>query len=261
MSLMDTSSFSSIVFVGLVFLLAGLVKGVTGMGLPTVAVALLTLRMSPLEAAALLIVPSSITNVWQLMAGPALYPLWRRLRTLLIAVCVGTGAAGWALSSSAATGASLAVAAWTGSALGLALLGYGLLGLNGWKPRVPQRAERWAGPLAGAATGVMAGVTGVFVMPVAPYLQALDMEKDDLIQAMGLAFTVSTLALATMLACRGEWHASAAGSSFLALLPAGGGMLLGQWLRDHMRPALFRRCFFISLLALGAHQCLRVFAS
>jgi uncharacterized membrane protein YfcA len=249
MALMDTSN----LFIALVFVLAGLVKGVTGMGLPTVAVALLTLRMPPLEAAALLIVPSSITNVWQLMAGPALYPLWCRLRMLLVAVCIGTAGAGWALSSSAV------VVAWSGTVLGLALLGYGVLGLSGWKPRVPPHAERWAGPLAGAVTGAMAGVTGVFVMPVAPYLQALDMEKDDLIQAMGLAFTVSTLALAAMLACRGEWHASAAGSSFLALLPAGGGMWLGQWLRDRMQPALFRRCFFISLLALGAHQCLRTF--
>jgi uncharacterized membrane protein YfcA len=76
-------------FITLVFVLAGAVKGVTGMGLPTVAVALLTLRMPPLEAAALLIVPSSVTNVWQLAAGPALYPLWLRFRWLLLAVCAG----------------------------------------------------------------------------------------------------------------------------------------------------------------------------
>jgi uncharacterized membrane protein YfcA len=234
---MDTS----LIFVALVFVLAGMVKGVTGMGLPTVAVALLTLKMSPLEAAGLLIVPSSMTNVWQLAAGPALYPLWLRMRTLLLAVP--------------------AAAAWSGAVLGLALVAYGVLGLTGWRWHVAPRAEAWAGPLAGAATGVMAGVTGVFVMPAAPYLQALALEKDELVQAMGLAFTVSTLALAVMLACRGEWHASAAGSSFLALLPAGGGMLLGQWLRERMPPALFRRCFFVSLLALGAHQCLRTFTN
>jgi uncharacterized membrane protein YfcA len=230
-------------FIALVFVLAGLVKGVTGMGLPTVAVALLTLRMSPLEAAALLIVPSSITNVWQLAAGPALYPLWRRLRWLLLAVCVGTGCA-----------PLLAGAAWSGAVLGVALLAYGVLGLTGWRMRVAPRAERWAGPLAGAATGVMAGVTGVFVMPVAPYLQALNLDKEDLIQAMGMAFTVSTLALAAMLAARGEWHVTAAGQSLLALVPAFAGMQLGQWLRGRMPPVVFRRCFFIALLALGAHQ-------
>ncbi len=230
-------------FIAFVFVLAGIVKGVTGMGLPTVAVAVLTLRMAPLEAAALLIVPSAITNVWQLAAGPALYPLWLRFRWLLLAVCAGTACA-----------PLLGAAAWSGTVLGLALLGYGVLGLTGWRMRVAPCAERWGGPLAGAATGVMAGVTGVFVMPVAPYLQALDLDKDDLIQAMGMAFTVSTLALAAMLAARGGWHASAAGQSLLALLPAIAGMQLGQWLRGRMQAAVFRRCFFIALLALGAHQ-------
>jgi uncharacterized membrane protein YfcA len=244
---MDTS----LIFVGLVFVLAGMVKGVTGMGLPTVAIALLTLRMPPLEAAALLIVPSSVTNVWQLAAGPALYPLWQRFRTLLIGVCVGTAVAG--------TAAAWLAGGWAaGAVLGLALVGYGLLGLTGWRMKVPARHQRWAGPLAGAATGAMSAFTGVFVMPVAPYLQALDLDKDDLVQALGMTFTVGTLALAVMLACRGEWHASAAGGSLLALLPAGCGMLLGQWLRDRMQPALFRRCFFVSLMALGAHQLLRI---
>jgi uncharacterized membrane protein YfcA len=255
---MDTS----VLFIGLVFVLAGLVKGVTGMGLPTVAVALLTLRMPPLEAAALLIVPSSVTNVWQLAVGPALYPLWQRFRTLLAGVCTGTTVAGaaaaWLSSGAVAVPAPALGGHLAGAVLGLALAGYGLLGLSGWRMRVAARHERWAGPLAGAATGAMAAVTGVFVMPVAPYLQALELSKDDLVQAMGLAFTVSTLALAVMLVCRGEWQASAAGDSFLALLPACGGMMLGQWLRGRMQAALFRRCFFISLVALGAHQLLRI---
>jgi uncharacterized membrane protein YfcA len=251
---MDTS----LLFIGLVFLLAGLVKGVTGMGLPTVAVALLTLRMPPLEAAALLIVPSSVTNVWQLAVGPALYPLWQRFRGLLAGVCVGTAIAGAALAWLSGDDAGTGTGRVAGAVLGLALAGYGLLGLTGWRMRVAARHQRWAGPLAGAATGAMSAITGVFVMPVAPYLQALELDKDDLVQALGLAFTVATLALAVMLVCRGEWQTSAAGGSFLALLPACGGMMLGQWLRDRMRPALFRRCFFVSLVALGAHQLLRI---
>lgn len=45
-----------------VFLLAGFVKGVIGLGLPTVAVGLLSLVMPPVQAAALLILPSMVTN-------------------------------------------------------------------------------------------------------------------------------------------------------------------------------------------------------
>ena len=241
MVLMDT------LFIALVFVAAGLVKGVTGMGLPTVAVALLTLRMPPLEAAALLIVPSSVTNVWQLATGSPVYPLFQRFWPVLLAVCTGTACA-----------PLLGAAEWSGAVLGVALAGYGVLGLTGWRMHVSPRAQRWAGPLSGFGTGIMAGITGVFTVPVVPYLQALDLERDDLIQAMGMAFTVATLALACMLAVRGEWHATAAGSSFLALIPAVIGMQIGQWLRERMQPALFRRCFFIALLLLGAHQLLKV---
>src|SRR5262245_4778929 len=57
-------------FVAAVFALAGLVKGVIGMGLPTVSMGLLAVVMSPLEAAALLVLPSFLTNLWQMIAGP-----------------------------------------------------------------------------------------------------------------------------------------------------------------------------------------------
>ncbi len=242
-------------FIALVFVLAGLVKGVTGMGLPTVAVALLSLKMAPLEAAALLIVPSALTNVWQLATGPALYPLWRRLRPMLLATCVGTAIGGWLLlAPGAGTGSE---AAWTPAVLGVLLAGYGTLGLSGWRGRVPQTAQRWAGPLAGLATGAIASTTGVFIMPAAPYLQALDLDREDLVQALGLSFTVSTLALAAMLAWRGDWHAGAATGSLLALLPAALGIVVGQWLRQRMSAAVFRRCFFIALIGLGLHQCVR----
>ena len=233
-------------FIGLVFVLAGVVKGVTGMGLPTVAVALLSLRMAPLEAAALLIVPSALTNVWQLATGPALYPLWRRLRAMLLAPAADAGMAPEGHS-----------AAWTAAVLGVLLVGYGVLGLSGWRGHVPPAAQRWAGPLTGVATGAIASVTGVFIMPSAPYLQALGLSREDLVQALGLSFTASTLALAVMLAWRGEWHASVATGSFLALAPAALGIAAGQWLRARMSADVFRRCFFVALVGLGAHQCVR----
>ena len=66
--------------IGATFLLAGLVKGVIGMGLPTVAMGLLALALPPAEAAAILVVPSLVTNVWQLLAGPRFAALARGWR-------------------------------------------------------------------------------------------------------------------------------------------------------------------------------------
>jgi hypothetical protein len=85
-----SDSTTIVVWVGLTFVAAGLIKGVVGMGLPTVAMGVLSLVMAPAAAAAMLVVPSLVTNVWQLLAGPAFGALLRRLATMMVAVFAGT---------------------------------------------------------------------------------------------------------------------------------------------------------------------------
>lgn len=241
-------SLTTILIISATFFVAGWVKGVVGLGLPTVAIGLLGLAMPPAEAAAMLIVPSFVTNVWQLAAGPAFRPLLRRLWPMLAGICGGTLAGGWLLGGS--------VSAHATTALGIALTIYAAAGLASLRLSIPRHAESRLSPAIGAATGLVTAATGVFVIPAVPYLQMLGLEKDDLMQALGLAFTVSTVALAMTLAYSGAFHATAAGTSFLALLPALGGMFAGQRMRSGIRPAVFRRCFFVGLLMLGAHLAL-----
>ena len=83
------------------------------------------------------------------------------------------------------------------------------------------------------------------------------MDREELIQALGLNFTVSTLALAAGLAQTGLLKTAVAGTAMLALIAAVLGMLFGQYLRKRIRPETFRRCFFVGLLLLGAHLALR----
>jgi uncharacterized protein len=235
------------------FVVAGLVKGVIGMGLPTVAMGLLGLVMAPVEAAALLVVPSLVTNVWQLAAGPQLIALLKRFGTMMLTVCLGT-----ALGIGLLTGGATTIAA---TALGSVLAAYGALGLVSARFTVPAHSERWLSPLIGLITGVLTGATGVFVIPAVPYLSALGLEKEDLIQALGLSFTVSTVALAIGLWLSGQLQASVAGGSLLALVPAVGGMVLGQSIRNRLRPEAFRRWFFAGLLVLGTYMVVRALGS
>jgi hypothetical protein len=227
------------------FTLAGFVKGVIGLGLPTIAMGLLGSLMPPAEAAALLVIPSVVTNIWQMAGGPALGPLLRRLWPMLAGIALGS----WA-------GAGLLTGTRTGTAmagLGAALLAYAIIGLLPWKlPRVPPRHEPWAGPLTGTATGLITGATGVFVIPAVPYLGALGLPRDSLVQALGLSFTVSTFALAAALGGAGVFNANLAWGSVIALAPALLGMGLGNALRRRVSPETFRRWFFLGLLALGA---------
>ncbi len=231
------------------FFLAGIVKGVTGMGLPTVAMGVLGALISPVTAATLLIVPSFVTNVWQLFTGPGFCPLIVRFWPMMVAIVVGTVAGSSLLTSGDTRFAT--------SALGAALIVYAAYTLIARQLAVPSRMERWLSPLIGVATGVVTGGTGVFVIPAVPYLQALGLEKDDLIQALGLSFTVSTIALAASLAWHGAFQIGSVTMSALAVVPALVGMWVGQAVRKKVSPVAFRRWFLLGLLLLGADLLIR----
>jgi hypothetical protein len=242
---------STSIFVAVVFALAGLVKGVVGLGLPTISMGLLAIVMSPADAAAILVLPSLVTNIWQMIAGRALGRVIRRLWPMMLAVCIGTwGGFGLMSGASARYGAAL---------LGTALALYAVSGLTSWRLSVPPEWEPILGPLAGAVTGVVTAATGVFVIPAVPYLQAIGLEKEEFVQALGLSFTVSTLALAVNIGIGGGIAVATAGHAIVAVLVACAGMWIGQAVRMRLSQTAFRRGFFAGLLLLGFYLVARSF--
>jgi len=233
----------------LAFLIAGFVKGVIGLGLPTISIGLLSLVMAPAKAASLLIVPSFVTNVWQAAAGPNLARLARRLWPMLACIVLGALAGRGLLTGSHAGQAAIA--------LGLLLMLYAGLGLTSVRFSVKPKAERRLGPIVGLLTGLLTAATGVFAIPAVPYIGALGLAKDELVQALGLCFTVCTIALAAALALGGAFDLGDAGASAAALAPALLGLMAGGALRGRFSEKTFRRVFFWGLLALGARLAAR----
>src|SRR5450631_3085485 len=177
---MSDVSLSSVLTIVATFILAGIVKGATGMGLPTVAMGLLGAIMAPVEAATLLIIPSFVTNIWQLFSGPSFLSLARRLWAMMAGIVVGALAGSRILTSGHTAGTTIG--------LGVALALYAGISLFGRQFRISPRTEAWLSPLVGLTTGLITGGTGVFVIPAVPFLQSLGLEKEDLIQALGLSF-------------------------------------------------------------------------
>ncbi|MFZ5780818.1 MAG: sulfite exporter TauE/SafE family protein [Pseudomonadota bacterium] len=236
---------SDLAFIAAVFVLAGFTKGVLGLGLPTVAMGLLAIALSPTRAAVLLVLPSLVTNVWQMLDGPHLRSLIGRLWPLNLAAFLGTWLGAALLSGIGGRYGLLA--------LGVALIAYALSGMAARKLALPRRAEPWLGPAAGLATGGITAATGVFVLPAVPYLQAIGLEKDELVQALGLSFTVSTLALALALAGLDAISPADLLPSALGVAAALAGMRLGQAVRAGLSPRAFRWWFLAGLLVLGVY--------
>lgn len=227
------------------FLLAGTVKGVIGLGLPTVSLAVLTVAIDMPTAMVLLLAPSFVTNLWQAMVGGHARAILRRLWPFMAMATLTVWIGAAALSR---VNLSLLTAL-----LGGLLVSYAVVALAGLRIVVAGRHEAWAGPLVGTANGVLTGMTGSFVVPGVLFLQAIGLPRDMLIQAMGMLFTASTAALAVALQ-QGEFLTVRDGAiSVAAVLPALAGMVFGQRIRKRLSEAVFRKAFFVSLLLLGAY--------
>ncbi|MFY0991833.1 sulfite exporter TauE/SafE family protein [Halomonas sp. C05BenzN] len=246
---MSTLDVGFLALVGVTFLAAGTVKGVIGMGMPTVSLALLVATVGLQPAMALLLVPTIVTNLWQALVGGQLRAIVRRLWPFLLASVV-------AVWPGVAVLAGVDVR-WLTRLLGLLIIGYALVNLGMARFVLPVRHERRAGVISGLVNGLLTGMTGSSVFPGVAYLQALGLPRDQLIQAMGILFTLCILALGLAMGGQDLLTGELMLTSSLAVIPALLGMQLGQRLRRRLSESGFRRFFFLGLLVMGSYIVLR----
>jgi uncharacterized membrane protein YfcA len=235
----------TLVVVTATFLIAGFVKGVTGLGLPTVALALLTATLGLKEAMVLMLVPSFVTNVWQGAMGGSFVSIVRRFWTLLAAGCIGTWFAAGVLARADTTLLSVV--------LGTVLCVYSTISLTTPQVPPPGRWEWGLSPAVGVMSGVLTGLTGTFVIPAVLYFQAIGLPRNMLVQTMGVWFATATLALTVSLGGHNLLPAGLGTLSGVALVPAIIGMMLGQRIRRSMHEGQFRHVLFGTLLILGVY--------
>ncbi len=236
--------------VSAVFALGGLVKGVAGFGLPTVGLGLLALSRPLPEAMALMLLPTIASNVWQALAGGALRATLGRLRWFLLAAAAGTLLAAGNISKADA-------AVLTGLLGALLVLSSSLALLGPRWPVPPPERERWLSPVMGGVSGALAGLTGSFITPAAPWLAALRLPPDVFVQGFGLGAVVATACLAAALAGQGLLPPGLGLASVAVLVPTFAGMAVGRGLRRRLPEARFRRVIQCCLLLLGTYLVAR----
>lgn len=235
----------TILIVTIAFAMAGGVKGVVGLGLPTISISVLTAAFDLTTGMALLIFPSLVTNFYQGFAGGHARALLARLWPFLFMA----SATVW-IGARALTRVDLDLLT---ALLGLLLISYAGASIAGFRLKPPPGGETWTGIALGAVNGVFTGMTGSFAVPGVMFLQALGLPRDMLVQAMGMLFSVSTLALGLALERNDIMTRELGVASALAVIPALAGMVAGQMVRRRLSEAHFRRVFFVAILLLGAY--------
>ncbi len=248
-AMFHTLDLATVVFVVTVFLLAGIIKGSVGFGMPLFAITALAFTMPLSAAIATNVAPSLISNVFQAFRGPYLVVLLKRLWPFLVPAI----ALIW-------LGIVIQVQinlAYPGLMLGILAILFAAVSFSKLQLSVRPEQEKPVGFILGAFNGILAGVTGIFIILSGLYLQALGLKRDELVQALGLVFMLSTAAIGIIFTAKAIMTSSLAVLSVLAVPAALIGMRLGEGLRKRLSEELFRRLFLAGIALIGLSLVVR----
>jgi len=234
-----------------VFLLAGIIKGAIGLGLPTTSVGLMASLIDARLAVALVVVPMMVTNLWQIIRSGDIVRSIRRyawfggmLAASLLLVTVITARI---------SGDTLAIA------IGAVITIFSLTGLFLHVPELPERFDRAAQVAGGILSGIFGGLTSIWSPPMITYFLARRLEKDEFVRASGFLLFLGSLPLAF-----GYWRAGlltgpTALTSLGMCIPAIAGFAVGEKIRALFSAERFRKAVLVFFLLMGVNLVRRAF--
>lgn len=232
----------TILTITIAFLIAGLVKGVIGGGLPAVAVPIMAGAVEPAIAASLTLMPVIVTNFWLLFQGGHSGDVMRRYWPFLLALAIGSAIGAQILVTAPPEAMALAI--------GLFVVVLSPLPFISKNWAIPIQTQKWLNPIAAGGMGIVGGAT-VMLAPVIVYFVALRIDKNIFVASMGAVALASMAALFATLAANQVLAADEILMSTASLMPTLIGVVAGTWLRNRISQTGFQRVLFIALLGIG----------
>lgn len=239
----------SLWIVGIGLIVAGVVKGATGLGYASCALPFLVYTVGLKTAIAFVLIPAMATNVAVALGNGHLIPTLRTFAPLYVAMLPGIAAGVWLLGQ---VDTKLAV-----MVLGISIVAYSFLSLVRPQMLLPHGLAAALQVPVGLANGVLTGLTGSQVMPMVPYFLASDLEPKRMVQAINLGVTLASVVLLCSLVFTGLAPHQVLVASTLAIAPALIGVEIGQWIQRRIHAEVLRTAILIVLTAAGAGLILR----
>ncbi len=211
----------------------GVVKGATGMGLPLVALPVLTATLGLTHAIGLLVIPVLVSNLWQVvrLRSERSAPDLGFMPSFLVSVAIGVVAGTWLLKTLPER--------WLILTLGVLLIVYVVIRLARPALRIgPQLARRVAIPM-GAAAGILNGATGISAPVGVTFIHWMGLKRDvHVFTVSTMFFVMGAVQLPSMFASglmQPRWLVEGA----VAMVPILLAMPVGRWISTRMSQTAF----------------------
>lgn len=239
----------TIIWCALVLVLAGVIKGIIGIGLPLVSIPLLALAMPVPQAVSLMPIPILLSNIWQAFHGGHFSRALRRFWPLLLTMCAGTVVGVKILSAVDARALYVVV--------GVVVVLFSLTSYLQPQLRVHARAERWLGPIVGLIGGVLGGLSTIYGPPLIMFLVALHLHKNEFVGTIATFYLIGIIPLIAALGAFDIMGRTELLASTLVTVPLFIGMTIGQLLRTRVSQERFHHALLVVLSLLGCGLGLR----
>lgn len=241
---------TQLLIIYVVFFGAALAKGITGLGFSTACLPFLVLALGLRETLPLLLLPSLSSNVLVMRDAGPLKATVSRFWPMFLAQIPGVFLGLWLLN-------------WLDGGLAAAILGtvlivYCVFALARPTLYLSSATARYLRLPCGFVTGSVNGLTGSQVMPVMPYLLSLQLQPQQLVQAINASFTVSSVMMVIGLTQLGLLTVPVAVVSIVGLIPVYFGIKIGSRLREKFSPEMFRKLVLFTLIGLGGVLIMRL---
>lgn len=227
------------------FFAAAFIKGLTGLGFVSLCLPVIALFMKLEEAIPLVAIASLISNVIIIYQTGRLKQSIRRFWLLYISAFPGIYAGVYVLNLTGNYAAKII--------LGILSIAYSLLLLLKIEILIPVKKERVLSVPIGLTNGFLNGLTGTQIIPMLPYLLSLNLDRNGMINAINVGFTLSITMLLIIFGNFDLITFETMRYSVIGAIPVATGIYIGGKLRHHVSENRFRLAVLIILIIIGVN--------
>lgn len=250
--MLSISNIDSVILIQvvLIFLAGGMVKGLIGVGLPTVTLTLLSFVFDIKDSISIILIPIILTNLYQMFDGNYLKEIIGEVKFFLIGSFLFIFP-GFYFLTILKSDTILAI-------LALLLIINSFMSLMKYEIKLKNYKSKAIQLGIGSLTGITTGVTSIYTMPFIFLIQSLNYSKNKVIQLMGLSFFIFACMQLILFSSHGMLDFDKLSISLLACLPILAGVYFGTALRKKISETLFKTLFNIMLVVMGSLLILKI---